>query len=476
MTPFLAFARKYIWVLFLLFLAIDFVQSNYHYSNLPIDGDLPRIAAPFRWYEDIMADPLGVDAISENKKYAGAGRYISHASTVFWFHKVFKLVAKFSRDHVQAIFMTSTLLVALIHICFIWLAIQYTRTRKKWNLKSAVVIALLASVLIQYNNFYDCIGIIDRSIAYVFFYALPIMVVLIYFLPFFKFQHRKDYRISIWQHVGLIILAPIMAFGCALTQPIVFIISLLYFFGLFIRNPFFKLKKNKGLILQLAFLLVLCLYTFYVSKYNIESEAYKPLAEKYTLLLKGLYRIFTLTLAWPVIILFIAMNCVIFYKHDQLDWKQLRPILFFVLGFCAVYTFLLPLGGYRVYRPYIIRYDTFIPVTLGFIFLLLYTTNNIYKVLTKQSWFIYTIAIFCFALIFYVADNRSEKEANYCQQGTFYEIEKSNEAIIRVPINCNTMTWDISDAFNPEHLGGMNIMFKKWGLITEEQRVEFFKP
>ena len=475
MTKLTNLIRPHIWVLFLIFLVIDFAQSNYHYSNLPIDGDLCRIAAPFKWYEDVMEDPVGIEAITQNKKYAGAARFTCHKSTVWWFKHIPSVINTFVKDNVHVIYYTGTLLVALLHLCFIWLAFQYAKGKEQFNFKKFIPIALLASVLIQYNSYYGSIGIIDRSISYVFFYALPIMALLFYFLPFYKSEQSDNYNLHIVQQLALLILAPILAFSSALVQPVVFLLAAFYFFGIFIPNPFFRIKKNKKLIIHLCFFLAICIYAFYVSKFNSESSVYKPLLERYYLLLKGFYRIMTNNWAWRFILLFLGLNIFLIHRYKLMDWKRLRAILFFVIGICAAYTLLLPLGGYRVYREVIIRYDTFIPVTLGFSFLLFLTTYSVFFNIKKSQWFYYCIGTLLFVFIFFRADRNTEKEANYCQQGHLYEIEKSTEKLIKRPFTCNMMTWSEDDIYNTDNREGINIMLRRWNIIDADQQVEFYK-
>lgn len=474
MTKLYNLIKSHVWILFVLFLGVDYVQSNYHYSNLPVDGDLCRIAAPFKWYEDIMNDPVGISAVMHNEKYAGAARFTCHQITHWWFKHIPPVVNKIVKDKVHTIYYTSTLLVALLHLCFIWIAFQYAKGKEKWQFKYFIPIGLMASVLVQYGTFYGSIGIIDRSISYVFFYAVPIMALLIYFLPFYKNEQYEQYNVKSTQQFGLLILAPILAFSSALIQPIVFLLSIFYFFGVYIPNPFFSIKKNNKLIIQLLTFLSVCIYAFYVSKFNSESSVYKPLSERYFLMFKGLYYIIRDTWAWKIILVFLGINIFYIHKLKLSNWTKIRAILFFVVGLCAAYTFLLPMGGFRVYRPFIIRYDTFIPVTLGFSFLLLYTSYILFVKLRDTKWLLYTAAMLLFSFVFFYVDIDSEKEANYCQQGHLYEIEKSTEKVISRPFTCNMMTWTESDIHDEENRKGIDIMLRRWGLIDQNQRIEFY--
>jgi hypothetical protein len=48
--------------------------------------------------------------------------------------------------------------------------------------------------------------------------------------------------------------------------------------------------------------------------------------------------------------------------------KKMIRILMWIGIFTFMYIMLLPFGGYRPYRPRIIRYDTFMPVTIALIY------------------------------------------------------------------------------------------------------------
>ncbi len=451
------------------------MQSNYHYSNLTLDGDLPRMAAPFRWYEDVRNDPIGWQAITQKKEYPGAARFTTHESVIQWFDKGYAVVNAVVKDKVHSIYYTSTALVMGTHLLFIFLAFQYAKGAEKFSYRKFAIIGLLASVMIQYNGFYDCIGIIDRSISYVFCYALPVLLLLIYFLPFYKNEVSQNYSVKTWQNILMIPAAALLSFSSVLIQPIIFIFFILYIGGVFIKNPFFSIKKNKSLLLQILFFIVCCLYAFYVSRFNSESSLYKPLAERYFLLLKGFFRIMTIKLAWSYLLLFTVINCWIILRTKTLSWQQLKPIIYFVLAFCAIYILLLPLGGYRSYREYIIRYDTFIPVTLGVCFLLFFTTYKIFWALKNTSWKIYTVGLLLFIGIFLWADRDVERQANYCQQGQLYEMQNSRDTIIQLPYRCNMMMWSKDDIYGKEHMQGINICLRRWGIIEAHQRVTFYE-
>lgn len=463
-------------MLLLLFVAIDFVASNYHYSNLPVDGDLPRVVGPFKWYEKVLQDPIGIDAISKNEHYPAAGRYSCHQFARWWYGPVYKLIHTIVSNPVQSLYVTTTLLVALIHLSFIVLAFFYVKASDKFSIQHFAPIALLSSVFIQYGPFYDCIGFIDRSPLFVIFYALPVTVLLFYFLPFWQNTFKQPNKIPIVQHLLMFILAPILSFSGPLIQPIVLLVGVLYIVGVYAPNSFYNIKKNKALLSHLVFFMLWCIYAFVISRYNSESSIDKALITKYSLLAKGLFRIVSLEKAWPVLLGLLSINTALLIKKSVLPVKKIKAIYSFVLTFCVAYILLLPLGGYRVYREYIIRYDTFIPVSLMMLFLILYTTYHLLQGLNGKLYLGYTVVFLIVISLFTMADSDMETTANYCQQGALYEIIKSDEAQIPIEFKCNLLTWSEADVYDEEHMKGINRCLRRWGFISSEQTVYFTLP
>ncbi len=84
----------------------------------------------------------------------------------------------------------------------------------------------------------------------------------------------------------------------------------------------------------------------------------------------GLFNLIAQKLGWPFLIIFIIMNMIIIRKQEPgKERDQIIRLFNWILIFTLVYILLLPLGGFRWYRPNAIRYDTFIPVTLAFVFM-----------------------------------------------------------------------------------------------------------
>lgn len=466
--------RANFWVIAALALIGDILHSTYTFSNIPLDGDVGRISGPVLWYEDVLRDPFGFIAISQDSHYGGAGRFFCHFSCKWWFDDFHHFLSKFLKNPIERIFINSSSFVFVLQIAFVYLAYLYAKGKDAFSWKMFFPIALLSSVFIQFGHFYDCIGIFDRSINYTFFYAFPILVLAIYFYPFFKWhQSEGNYKVPLFWHLLLIVLAPLLSFSGPLIQPVLFLIIVVYVGLLMSPLKDYRLKMNKPLLAQLFLFLVLSIYAYYVSKYNSEANFSIPLLKRYALMIKGIGRLMTWSLAWPYIIAAFGLSLYLVRKYEVIEWRKLRILLVFVFAFIVAYLFLLPLGGYRSYRPLIVRYDTFLPVTLGVLFLLFYMMYHLFKNLELKVWKWYSLFYLAVVASFFIADRKLQEEANYCQQGYMKQMLMSDSSVVKIPFTCNMLTWSDQDAKDQYQMDMVNKCMRRWGFLREEQILQF---
>lgn len=464
-------SKKTLLITLIILLIVDFLFSTYQYYHFTICGDVTKLAAPIEWYKEVLNDPFGWKAIRENVEYGGAGRYMAHESVVLWFKYANSLIRSFVQDPVVALFLTSASFVALLKILFLSLVVIYTKVTQRQCPISMIANMLLSIIFIQYHNFYGSIGIIDRSISYAFFYGLPILLLALYFYPIYKKFHHPNYVYK-WYHVVLLFLLPFfLAFHGPLVQPLVFIMVLLLSVGWVLNMQAVKvLLQSRMVLISLLWILVLCLYAFYVSKYNSEKNISVSLPERYKLLAKGIYYILSSSIAWPCIILGLGLNYYLIVK-EKLPQKAFIKNMLVIIGlFTFIYLALLPLGGYRSYRPYIIRYDTLLPITLMFVFLLVYSTMYlIFNSISSQVKKI-VIGLYCFfILVFTIADKKLDRNYNECQQQSMYKLYKSKDTVLYVSHECNLGTWQVEDLNDPYTLDMLTRMFRQWHIIKPHQ-------
>jgi len=299
------------------------------------------------------------------------------------------------------------------------------------------------------------IGLIDRSVSYCFFYALPLIFLLLYFLPiFYELLHHKRIKM---RGFGLIlgsIFAVISCFSGPLNSPVILITNLLLFLYLFHRNwkvapieSFFKRIKvsfkniDKRFYLFLLPITLLALYSTFLGTYiNAYAEAQISLKELYLLLPKGILKTFTSISYIIFIVLLISNYLIVFfkYKNDE-QAKRIVGLYRFLIVFSMLYILLLPLGGYRPYRPFVLRYDTMIPITVFSIITICYTSLFILKQLKTENRRTYLKklypSVFFLILLFFLIRNNTYIY-NECEKKSLYILSQTEEDITALAHNC----------------------------------------
>ena len=146
-------------------------------------------------------------------------------------------------------------------------------------------------------------------------------------------------------------------------------------------------------------------YSLYLGKYNLHNSIYSAsLVDLYLSLPTGIYYQFTQKLAFPVLFLILVINVLIISRMSKTSERKKILNAFKWIGlFSLIYILLLPLGGYRDYRPNILRYDTIMPITLSLFFVFGTTSLFILKNISRQKryWYIPLMAVIIFIYSFF---------------------------------------------------------------------------
>ena len=127
---------------------------------------------------------------------------------------------------------------------------------------------------------------------------------------------------------------------------------------------------------------ILSLYALYVGKNNsIFLDNTISLAERYSRIPQGLLRILTQKIGFPIFLILIGINIFLLRKNIVSDDVKKSLQIFNWIGlFALCYILLLPLGGYKEYRSFIVRYDTIMPITIGLIFIYAKSSFHLIKI------------------------------------------------------------------------------------------------
>lgn len=399
--------KKILYFILGLLLIADLSYSYYQYSFTPIDGDLPEIFLGSRGFYRVLNDPLGIDALTGDV-YPATNRFTAHFITVEYFYAVPMFLRNFMSP-MDALYMSMTLMKIFCHIGLVFLISWYVSGLRKFSRETMLLTACIVSPFFLAGDIYtDYLRIIDLKITYTIYYALPLVSLLVFFMPFYRYYTTGKFISARWKYLLFILYSLALVFFGPLTSPI-FIIGLGLTIGIPVMLNFFqssgelgtKVTKAfsslpKGMYLVAFATAIFSFYSLYIGRNNAENlwES-KPLSERFDLMKQGLYECFILFDSGIVqILLAIAVNMLLVYV---LYGKQLNKYYLLVAGlivFSVIYLTLLPFGGYRFYRPLIVRRDTILPVTIILLFLL--STSSILLLYKFKNW---KLGIYCALVI-----------------------------------------------------------------------------
>lgn len=458
-------SRKTIFVLayiaIIVLLSIDWAYSLHQYYTTPINGDLPGAIVPADDVLPILDSPLGFKTLFDGEQYPNPNKYFAHSICHLWFNNVPLFLQHFVSP-IDSLYLACAIGKLLMHILLIIIIIiVITGSYRIWSFKS-ITLALLITTLFQSHGYQTYIGIIDIATTYSFFYALPTIVLLISLLPLLlEVLHNKKipHRVTILWLVWI----PLCTLSGPLNPGVVLIICFIWFVISIIKKQ--KLTFNQKVLLTA--LSIFSLYSLFLGSYNsINGEHVKPIIQRYIDLPKGLFYILTGKLAWPILITSLIINTILVKHTNATLFKQLKQRWIIILTFSTLYLLLLPLGGYRDYRPYIIRYDTFIPITITMIYMYAYSTYHLTKYYNAKRRCLYLPFTILIMLIFSNADNNKYTN-NQCERNAIEQIATSNSKIVEINTDCLVAEWKKST--NPQDSKLACKMLERLNIISDEK-------
>ena len=478
--------RRIIYVILILLLLADMTYSFVQHYSQTLDGDMPALLVPASDVQKIFDDPIGIKAILNHETYTNPNRFFCH-----WMYREFMtsvpLYLQYFVDPVEAVYLSCAISKTLIQILIIvLLAMLISNTRNIFKMNFAIA-AILITPLFQTNGYRSYMGIIDPATTYTFFYALPCLLLLIYFLPLIReFYYNKKCKKQTLIYILWIPFALIVSLHGALNPGIAIIFSVLLFWNS-IANNYVKTSGNnfiKKISISISsvpkkywfYLAPLCLFSFYslfLGRYNSYSiQQQIPLWEMYKRIPEGLYYLLTQKPGYPLLIIILAINSIIIYRHyNNPEGNKMLNTFKWVGIFALLYIILLPLGGYREYRHNIIRYDTIMPVTLSLFFVFgktsLFLINNISP--KRKKWYLLLMLVIIFV---YTNADKPEFNKNYCEKSAIEKISQSSEKIVAIESACNILSWDIITDPKESELNGQ--LLANWR-ITNDKKLYYQK-
>lgn len=478
-------ARKILYIFLLAFILADTGYSFLQFYNTPFDGDMAGGIVPASDVKNVLESPFGLKAITNDINYPNPNRFFSH----YIFFNYFNLAPDFLNNffgRVDSAYLSCAVAKLLIQLLIILLLAIAINGSKKISSLNYVLSAALIVPFFQTNGYVGYMGIIDTSTTYTFFYALPCAFILIYFIPLYLKVH---YRIAFADRLIVKIIWILFSFIVCLSGPlnpgIGLIISFLILFGSIQRNyvkssqngMLKKLWKSIGSIpgyyyIYLIPISIVAFYSLFLGRYNsIDTQNKMPLTEIYARLPAGIYYQLTQKLGLPVLIVATVINILIIRNKKWQGGEKILVFFRWILIFALIYILLLPFGGYRPYRENILRYDTFMPVTIAIIFIFVYSSINIFKNTSKRLRTLYIFFIITIAFIFTNAD-RPGFNKNDCEKSDIYVIAESPDSIVTLNNDCKVLSWETIIAPEKSELNAELLML--WG-ITDIKKKYYYK-
>jgi len=468
-------------IIILFILLADLSFSYTQYLQFFVDGDLPGIVSPSEGYTHVLSDPLAISVLTEGESYPATNRYFAHSVMMQYFKQVPLQLQSFLSP-IDSVYHAMAIMKLLIHIALLILMAMYISGTTKLTDKKFLLSALLIFPIFQTYSYYGVIGIIDHCITYAIFYALAICYVLLMFLPFYL-SFTKKQKLPISSVIFSSVICLIAVLNGPLNSGVIPIVAFLIIMQLWLPelkvstakstvSRFYQsFKKIPAVYLIAAFIFIsLCIYSLYIGKYNSENNwATIPIWERYKRLPIGIGKTMA-TKIGPMLLVISSVINIALLRKDQATFSKLKNILIWVSIFAVIYLLLLPLGGYRDYRPNIVRRDTFLPVTLCIMYVYGYSSLQVILSLQKRK-IPYYIYIGLISLIFVNADAKVKNENN-CEKESLYEIASSKADTVRLTNSCNVMSWGkIPQA---EYSNNSAKLLQHWN-ITEKKKY-FYHP
>jgi len=444
---------KIIRIVLFLFLIADLVYSFEQHRSQPLDGDMASIIIPVDKVTPVLDNPFATGVLLKGQSYENPNRFFCHYSMKKYFENAPLFLQQFTSP-VNSLYLSCAILKIMIQVFLILLLAGITTGTFKITNLNFLLAAVCITPFFQTEGYQSYMGIIDRSVTYTFFYALPFAILLLYFLPFIlQYYHGKKLRHPLPLRIFWIFLAPVICLSGPINPGIILVFSFLVFIHIFLQN--YRRSEKIALVTRIRdsitgvpgnywFCLVpACLFSIYSLLIGMHNAANVtiPLAELYSRIPAGILNPLTRKLGFPLLLLAIAINCFLVTKYpDDLKGAKLLITFRWIGIFILLYILLLPLGGYREYRHNIIRYDTLIPVTICLVLLFCSSTICLINAKTtyRKVWYFLLITGI---LLFFTINDEQHFDKNNSERAALQKLSASDENIVKLPHNCLVLSW-----------------------------------
>lgn len=429
-------------------LVYSFIQNYQH----PLDGDMAAIILPGPGYSQVLQDPFGWTAFTQHLHYGAPNRFFAHALLSGYFKQVPLWLQSFLTP-VSSVYAAAALFKTFTQLLLLYILVRYVRASRYLQSDTAYWLsALLFIPLFQGAGYNAQMGFIDHSVTYTCFYAFPLALLLGWLLPFYRSLLGSGHTFSVAQTVLWAGAAVVLAFNGPTVPAAMLVVGLLLIIyalrALIQGQTIAAVTKQVGGGQAVGLLLwfgTLCLYSLYIGTFNNENVAEGPdLWQRYHLLPLGVFYQISGKLGIPLLLLFCLMNAWLLKRYFPQNTAaiHLRAVLRWTAWFAVAYILLLPFGGYRVYRPYLLRRDTALPILLALAAFYGISSYFLAQQLAgcSRRWYVGGVVFFCF--IFMNADKVHMVGDNACERTALAQLAQSTTRLEHLSTDCTVLAWE----------------------------------
>jgi len=322
--------KRIISLVFLLLLLGNFVFSFIQYYNTPLYGDITVSVLPNKEHvQKLLDDPFGLQVLITMEKQFNPNRYFSHLFLKEYFQNAPFFFQKFAGP-ISSVYLSSALVKITIQILFIFILAIFISGEKLFS-RNFILSAVIIAPLFQIYGYWSRMGIVDKSVAYTFFYALPIVLLMLFFLPVFNRINNK----SNLKLLHCILMAPliiVLPFTGPLNPPVILLVSFFIFL-----NYWFRLNKNIKIVLKtipktIYILLIpinlLSVYSLFLGLFDSSfASAMIPLTRRFSALPEGIFSQLFHSPGFPLLLLMIGVNVFLMKRNHVPGSENLIRIL-----------------------------------------------------------------------------------------------------------------------------------------------------
>ncbi|HET9502197.1 MAG TPA: hypothetical protein VFO93_01560 [Hymenobacter sp.] len=471
------------WLLACLVLAVlaDLAFTYAQNLRLTIDGDLAAIVVPRADYAAVLHDPLGLGVLLGDGWYAAPNRFFSHLLMREYCLRV-PLALQAVASPIASVYAAMALLNVLVQALLLYVLGWYASgTRRLSSLRLWLAMALMVPFF-QTTGYTGQMAIVDNSFTYNFFYAIPLLLLLLLLWPLHRAAWRgQPLRLPWYQLLPMLLLSVVLA----LSGPIIggAVLVLLVGLGLRLAGQRWQrpaAERLRGLpwpaLAVCGWLGAWCVYSLYIGRHNTENLAViMPVLRRYQLVPYGIYDELTMKLGLPLLVLACLLNAWVLRRAVPAtpEAAAIGRVLRWVGWFALVYVALLPLGGYRPYRPLILRHDSIMPVTIALVGFYALSASYLLRQLRGRArrWFGLGVAVVAF--VFMYADRRLyPHHDNAGERRALAALAKAGaQPVVRLPEDCTVLSWETIT--NPSESVTNAELLHYWG-ITPGQKLYYY--